>query len=513
MQPRIETLDKLKAHVFKTLSAHYQSLDNCKYADLRFGISEFKSASSENGQSKDVTDDYDASFSVRVIAGEMSSWGFYGQSLGRNDLKIKKITSLIITAINTAYERAMANAKKKSEFKKKADSLTEVRLAKIKVCQDTVPADFEIDPQKIPLHKVLKTSMDVSRQMKELDPSVLYTATGIRTGITRELFCSSEGANIDQSLPLTQGVVYVSAQNGESSPEVCYDYIGDLRGWEIIEGKNCYNLSFLDFALERTKETIELSDAEFLKTSKGEVVVVTDPHFNTLLVHEIIGHPTESDRILKMETAYAGRSWLYKSRDENQLGNRIASPLVNAFSDPTVMGYGYYKYDAEGTPARRIDVIKDGILKTFLNGRENAAILGHEPNGSMRATTSAMVPIVRMTNTAFGPGKKNPKSIIKEVKDGYYIVSHRIPSISESRENFRISAKKVYKIENGKLVKLYRGGGIMANSKEFLMSVDAVGNDFKMYPIPNCGKGQPMQIMRVGNGGPTLRGKARLAGC
>jgi TldD protein len=118
-----------------------------------------------------------------------------------------------------------------------------------------------------------------------------------------------------------------------------------------------------------------------------------------------------------------------------------------------------------------------------------------------------------MTNTAFGPGKKNPKSIIKEVKNGYYIVSHRIPSISESRENFRISAKKVYKIENGKLVKLYRGGGIMANSKEFLMSVDAVGNDFKMFPIPNCGKGQPMQIMRVGNGGPTLRGKARLAGC
>ncbi|HJO48922.1 MAG TPA: metallopeptidase TldD-related protein, partial [Candidatus Scalindua sp.] len=107
----------------------------------------------------------------------------------------------------------------------------------------------------------------------------------------------------------------------------------------------------------------------------------------------------------------------------------------------------------------------------------------------------------------------NPKSIIKEVKDGYYIVSHRIPSISESRENFRISAKKVYKIENGKLVKLYRGGGIMANSKDFLMSVDAVGNDFKMFPIPNCGKGQPMQIMRAGNGGPTLRGKARLAGC
>ena len=513
MKPRIEILDKLKGHIFKTLATHYKSLSDCKYVDVRLGISEFKSATSENGQSKDVTDDYDASFGIRVIAGEMSSWGFYGQSLGKNDLKVKGITGLITSGINTAYERAIANAKKKQEFKKSADSLTEVQLAKIKICQDTVPADFEIDPRKISLQKVLKTSMDVSRQMKELDPSVHYTAAGIKTGITRELFCSSEGANIDQSLPLTQGIVYVSAQKGESSPEVCYDYVGDMKGWEIIEGKNCYNLSFLDFALERTRETIELSCAEFLKTSKDEVVVVTDPHFNTLLVHEIVGHPTESDRILKMETAYAGRSWLFKSMDENQLGERIASPLVNAFSDSTTMGYGYYKYDAEGTPAKRIDVIENGILKTFLNGRENAAVLGHEPNGSMRATMSSMVPIVRMTNTAFSPGKKDPKKIIKEVKDGYYIVSHRIPSISESRENFRISAKKVYKIENGKLVKLYRGGGIMANSKEFLMSIDAVGNDFKMYPIPTCGKGQPMQIMRVGNGGPTLRGKARLAGC
>ena len=49
--------------------------------------------------------------------------------------------------------------RKKQEFKKSADSLTEVRLAKIKVCQDTVPADFEIDPRKVSLQKVLKTSM------------------------------------------------------------------------------------------------------------------------------------------------------------------------------------------------------------------------------------------------------------------------------------------------------------------------------------------------------------------
>ncbi|MDR4496506.1 MAG: TldD/PmbA family protein [Candidatus Scalindua sp.] len=512
MKPDIKSIDKQKKIASETLLRRYESLKDCTYLDLRLGIGEFKSASSENGTPKEVMDDYEASFGIRAIAGEMPSWGFYGQSIGKKNLTNENVATLLASGIDIAYRRARANAKKKLELKKIFDSLTGVRLAKINVCQDIISADFEIDPRSISLQKVLKTSNDASRQMKNLDPSVQFTATVIKTGITRELFCSSEGAMIDQSLPLTMGIITLSAQKGSACPEICYDYVGDLRGWEVIEGKNCYNVSFHNFAIERTKDTIELAGAEFLKTTIDKVVVVTDPHFNTLLAHEIVGHPTEADRVLKMETAYAGRSWLFQSQEKNQIDNRIASPLVNAFSDPTIMGFGHYKYDAEGTPARPITVIKNGILKSFLNGRETAAILEQEPNGSMRAITPSMVPLVRMTNTFFGPGRKNPESIIKEVDDGYYIVRHKTPSISESRENFRISAQKVYKIENGKLVKLYRGGGIMANSKDFLMSVDAVGNDFKMFPIPDCGKGQPMQVMKVGNGGPTLRSRARLTG-
>jgi predicted Zn-dependent protease len=87
MKPHIEILDKLKEHIHKILSENYKPLKNCKYLDLRLGISEFKSVSSENGHVKDVNDDSNLSFGIRVIAGEMASWGFYGQSLGKNDLK------------------------------------------------------------------------------------------------------------------------------------------------------------------------------------------------------------------------------------------------------------------------------------------------------------------------------------------------------------------------------------------------------------------------------------------
>jgi TldD protein len=134
------------------------------------------------------------------------------------------------------------------------------------------------------------------------------------------------------------------------------------------------------------------------------------------------------------------------------------------------------------------------------------------PNGHYKATDASLVPLIRMSTTVFGAGKHDPQAMIKEVEHGYYLVGHRIPSISESRENFRITARKVFEIKNGQLGEMFRDGGMMANTRDYLTSIDAVGNDLRLYPVPNCGKGQPMQVKRLGNGGPTLRGRARLVG-
>ena len=117
-----------------------------------------------------------------------------------------------------------------------------------------------------------------------------------------------------------------------------------------------------------------------------------------------------------------------------------------------------------------------------------------------------------MSTTVFDKGDRAPEDIIGEMDHGYYLVGHRIPSIAESRENFRISARKVYEIERGRLGRLYRDGGIMADSRDYLLNVDAVGRDFRLYPIPNCGKGQPMQTKKLGNGGPTMRSRAVITG-
>jgi TldD protein len=295
-----------------------------------------------------------------------------------------------------------------------------------------------------------------------------------------------------------------------------YDVVGHQRGWETLtEGVHEPLIELPDFrtfALGLAREAVELATAPPLPSTDREVVVVTDPHYNALVAHEIVGHPAELDRALKMEMAYAGRSWLLAGLDDTQVGRPIASPLVSAYSDPSLPGYGHYAYDHDGTPARRVVHIDRGFFRGFMNSRQTAAIFGGEPNGHYKAAHASLVPLIRMSNTAFAAGSDDPRRIVADVDHGYYVAGHRIPSIAESRENFRISARRVYEIRNGELGRLYRDGGITADTRDYLMSVDAVGTDFRLHPIPNCGKGQPMQTKRLGNGGPTMRGRARLAG-
>ena len=514
----VDLIDSLAPMVETRVREAARRLPDLRYADVRLEVTEGKGAGAENGTPKYSGDDYGFALGARVLAGDrMIAPGYVGQTLGTADLD--DLDRIVREALERAYRRAMVNGEMKADAREKfgplGESLADTRLHPIEVRQDTVGAVYRVDPRSMVLADMVRYSTDVSRQVAAVDSGVKYNYVGTMTELSRELFVSSEGARIDQSFALTLGSCTVVTVDGEVSQDL-YDALGHQRGWEIlldgVDEPALHFPTFVDFALALAREGVALAGAPVLPTSEREVVVVTDPHYNTLVSHEIIGHPVELDRALKMETAYAGRSWLLGGLTEHQVGRRVASPLVTAYSDPALPGFGHYKYDHEGTPARRVVHIDRGIFRGFMNSRQTAAIFGGEPNGHWKATDASLVPLIRMSNTVFDVGTRSAEDIVKEVDHGYYVAGHRTPSIAESRENFRISARGVYEIKHGELGRLYRDGGIAADSRDYLMNVDAVGTDFRLYPIPNCGKGQPMQTKRLGNGGPTMRTRARVLG-
>jgi TldD protein len=514
----IEVIPNIRDGLFDLVSEYSRSKRFARYADVRIEVSEGKVAVAENGMEKFSGEDYGFGFCVRVLAGDKTvAPGYFGELVGTSDLP--RIHERIRDALDHAYERAIANARGKegasSRFSVLGSSLADLSLAPIDVRQDTIDATYKYDPREVPLEDVSRYVGDVSERVKGIDPGVAFNFISAQTQLDRQLFVSTEGANIQQTFAITQGTCFVIAQGSDGHQEL-YDFTGHQRGWELItegvEGEFIQFDNLMDFSLALTRDTVALCACKPLKATEKEVVVVTDPHYNALVSHEIVGHPTELDRALKYETGYAGRSWFLRDVKDNQLGKRVGSDLVTAFSDPTIEGFGHYIYDDEGTPARRIYHFDKGIFNGFTNSRQTAALTNAEPNGHYKATDPSFVPLIRMSNTAFAPGDRDPHDIIREVEDGYYVVGHRIPSIAESRENFRITAMKVYEIKQGEIGEMFRDGGLMSDSRDYFMNVDAVGDDFRLYAIPNCGKGQPMQTKRMSNGGPTMRSRARLSG-
>ncbi len=517
-RPAVEVVDRVKGDLRDALRDAARRLAHLRYADLRLEITEARSATAENGAARAAAADATAGLGVRVLAGDRSvAPGYAGLVLGAADLD--DLPRAVAGALERAWRRAAANAERKADARDKLGplgvALADTLLCPVAVHEDTVPACYETDPRSVALDEMVACAVDVSRRLAVLDHRLAYNWIAVLTQLSRELFASTEGALIDQAFALTQGSCSVVAV-GDGTSQNLYDVLGHQRGWEVlargVDEPMIQFPPFAEFCLALGRQAVALGQAPPLPTSTGEEVVVTDPHFNALLCHEIVGHPAELDRALKMETAYAGRSWLLRALDEHQVGRRVASPLVTAFSDPALPGYGHYRYDHEGTPGRRVVHIDRGIFRGFMNSRQTAAVFGGAPNGHFKATGPVMVPLVRMSNTVFAAGERDPRDIVAEVEHGWYLVGHRIPSIAESRENFRISARAVYEIRHGRLGRLYRDGGLAADSRDYLMHVDAVGTDFRLYPIPNCGKGQPMQTKRLGNGGPTMRSRARVVG-
>ena len=510
-----ENKDKLSNMMLEARSR----LHDCSYVDLRVAVREGQGAIAQDGMMKSSIRDYGLSYGLRVIAGkQVLAAGYFGQTLGAADTD--NLPGIIGDGLKQAYERAITNSRikgeKRSRWQALGRSLHSTELAPVEICQDTIPGVYKINPIELSLGEVNGLARDVSDAVSSYDPRVKLNQIGIQTSLNRELFVSSEGTSIDRTHALTQGLCLVVAVGNSGVQQMHYDCLGHQRGWEILtEGFDedlMQSKPLTGFALDLASDCVSLSEARPCPSSGKEVVMVTDPHYNTLLVHEIIGHPTELDRALKLETAYAGRSWFFRNLEENMLGKRVASPLVSAYSDPLLQGYGHYEYDDEGTPVKRVMHIDKGVFCGFMNSRQTAAIIGASPNGHYKAIDASFVPLIRMSTTAFGNGERDPKDIIGEIADGYYLVGHRIPSISESRENFRITARKVFEIRNGELGEMFRDGGMMGNTKDYLMSVDAVGNDLRIRAIFNCGKGQPMQAKKLGNGGPTIRACARLVG-
>jgi predicted Zn-dependent protease len=229
---------------------------------------------------------------------------------------------------------------------------------------------------------------------------------------------------------------------------------------------------------------------------------VIDPDQVMLQVHESVGHPLELDRILGDERNYAGWSFV-KLSDIGTL--RYGSPLMNITFDPA-MGAEAASFGADdiGNPARREYLVKDGILVRALGSLESQARAGKPGVANQRAQDWYRPPIDRMANLNLEPGASSFDSIIAAVERGVYMQTNRSWSIDDHRNKFQFGCEYGRLIRDGKLGAVVRNPNYRGISAGFWKSLFMVGDasTFAVFGTPNCGKGEPNQVITTGHAAP-----------
>jgi TldD protein len=224
-----------------------------------------------------------------------------------------------------------------------------------------------------------------------------------------------------------------------------------------------------------------------------------------LQIHESCGHPTELDRALGTEISLAGGSFL----QPDLLGKlRYGSEIVDLVADASsVTGMGTFGWDDEGVPAGKHPLVREGVFIDYLSSRETAATLGRASTGTMRANGWNRMPLIRMVNVSLEPRKGSLDALVGDTRDGVYMECNKSWSIDDLRLNFQFTCEVAWEIKHGKKTRLLRDPLYTGITPPFWRSCDAIcgPEEYKLWGISNCGKGEPMQILPVGHGAPPAR--------
>ena len=332
------------------------------------------------------------------------------------------------------------------------------------------------DPREVDLEE--KTRLLAGIEAAARVPEVANTRARYTEGIDSVRFLDSSGNEFSyEAVRSGFSVIAIASRNGMMQMGSERDHV--TTGFNL-RGKQ-------DLGRRAGEVAVSLLDAKLAKG--GTKRAVLNPELAGVFTHEAIGHASEGDLVRE------GASVL-----EGKIGERIGCEGLVIVDDPSLHEFGFIPVDAEGVAVQRTEIVRDGILTSYLHNRETLAAVGNGVPGHARAEHGA-TPIVRMSNTFIENGDATYDEIIAECKDGILLVGSRGGQVDPGRGVFQFNAEYGYLVENGETTDMVRDVSLSGEILSTLHNITLLGNDRKMNP-GYCGKGG--QVVPVSDGAPHL---------
>jgi TldD protein len=357
-------------------------------------------------------------------------------------------------------------------------------LAPTSPIQDEVRVSLKKDPRSVPLKEKQELLKKYNEILRKYGDKIVTTSARYTDSFKEIVLASSEGTYIVEERPDVTLMLSATAREDDNIQRGFESY-GWHAGFEAVFDQD-------EKAEAAAKRALDLLKAKSVQG--GVYTAILNQDLAGVFIHEAFGHLCEADHFFKNP----------QLQEILQPGREFGVKELDVIDDGYLPGLrGNYKYDDEGTPRRRVYLIKDGVLQEFLHSRETAAKMGAEPTGNARAVSYRHEPIVRMRNTYIAKGSASFKEMLKDIEYGIYACGAF--GGQTELEQFTFSAAYAYEIIKGELGKMLRDVVLTGNVFETLKNIDMIGDDLVIKGSSGgCGK-DGQHPLPVTTGGPHVR--------
>ena len=337
--------------------------------------------------------------------------------------------------------------------------------------QDVILSDISHHRAKIPSEAIyLPHTIGIEEKIEALrnliesaqiqdNPLIDHYYIGYNDYFSADSFEDSEGSHIETEEAAT-GIIF--ALMGKNVRE---GFLIAPRGLEFLSEERI---------LQKLEEKMELLPAEVKLPSPGMYTVVFNPEITGILIHEVIGHGLEADKVLRGESVLA-----------QKMGDSITIEEFSCIDDPLMEdAFGRYTFDNEGVKAEGTPLIEKGVLTSLIHSRETAGALNCESTANALSESVLYPPLVRTSNIQVLPGDQGRE----ELCEGADILVDSLGATELQYEHdfLTLVAESAQYLKEGYSV---RNMNIRVDVSELLSCLEGVGKELELV-TRHCSKGR-----------------------
>ena len=310
--------------------------------------------------------------------------------------------------------------------------------------------------EEMKVSDAIKTCLEIEKKLLAYDKRINEVMTvGYENEINDSFLANTYGLKLKSKEGTYVYYSEVTAKNGD-----------EIRtGFKVFVSMDPNEFDVDKFVKEVAEDALKKLGSTQCKSKKYPVVF--NPETASTLLKFFLG-PIDYEEVEKKSSYFVGK-----------LNQQVASKKLTVIENGLAKNIFFTYFDDEGVAVNKKEILKKGVLQTYLYTLENAKKAGVEPTGN--GDVAGGKTVAKLNQLFVKPGRKSEEEIFASIKEGVYITDLQglHAGMNQRSGNFSLQAAG-FMIRDGKLAEPLALITVADNLLNLFNNIKDIANNSKL---------------------------------